>query len=729
MKNFIRKDRILIALAILGLIASLIPVAARVRAEEANKYYDLVLDYPSIRAMALQSEYDEGEWLDMLREYGADKIALGEVTAKTMSASAVIPVYAASVKEIRSGHGWEKRYPATVARWVGESVDMADALVIAETPEAYDWVQNAFDERAEDFTCLRYADAESGAGFLFIPRQESGLSGEKMLDLCLGIWPETAQFMADHGMTVIPRTATVDGLNGAKFAESFLRVLKEYDSPYFLNSGDSLLGYDDEAGEKLLKDYLRESGVGVGLIEQNDQSQNLVWDGIEKLLDETGYHAVRMFNEWAYIQNRYEYCGYEGAEEITNSFFRAIAERNCKIVYMRMILEPDNDVKPDAKEEKWTYITDPADYEQLLGDLDTRLSAIGYRHGTVPPMELDTPSRLCRIVEGIGVVALCVLLLDLFFYLDDRWRYGLLALGVLGVVGLAFVKPHGYQLLLSLAGGIVMPAIAGTALCRAVAGKRRAVPQPKLGGLLVYCIGMALVTILLSFGSSILATSALTQLSYLVEMDLYRGVKIMQLIPIGVFGLAYLLVYAYEESGAKTAVLAHIGERGEKGRMERFKTYFAEVMRQPMKLGWMVGLVLVVGVGAFVLLAGVYYIYRTGNSTNVSAAELQFRNFLENTLIARPRTKEFLIGWPCLMLFIWALRRQMNFLPLLFGLCASIGLVSIVNTFLHIRTPFLLSLLRTGWGVLFGLAIGIALVCVAELVYRLVKKYIGGAHG
>ena len=38
MKNFIRKDRILIALAILGLIASLIPVAARVRAEEANKY-------------------------------------------------------------------------------------------------------------------------------------------------------------------------------------------------------------------------------------------------------------------------------------------------------------------------------------------------------------------------------------------------------------------------------------------------------------------------------------------------------------------------------------------------------------------------------------------------------------------------------------------------------------------------------------------------------------------
>ncbi len=728
MKSLIKKDRILIALAILGLIASLIPTAARVRAEEENKYYDVILDYTSIRAMALQSEYDEGEWLDMLRSYGADKIALGEVTAKTMSASAVIPVYAASVKEIRSGHGWEKRYPQQVAQWVGESVDMADALVIAETPEAFEWVRRAFDERAEDFSCRTYAD-EDGAGFLFIPRQNSGLSGEKMLDLCLGIWPEMARFMEEHGMTVIPRTATVDGLNGAKFAEAFIRVLREYDSPYFLNSGDSLLGYDDEAGEKLLKDYLRDSGVAVGLIEQNDQSQNLVWDGIDELLEQTGYNAVRMFNEWAYIQNRYEYCGYEGAEEITNSFFRAIAERNCKIIYMRMILEPDNDVKPDAKEEKWTYITDPADYEQLLGDLDTRLSAIGYTHDTVPPMKLDTPSVLWRVLEGIGVVALCVLLLDLFFYLDDRWRYGLLILGALGAAGLALLKPHGYQVLLSMAGGVVMPAIAGLVLCRAVAQRRRACPQPKFGALLGYCVGMSLVTILLSFGSSVFASSALTQLSYLLEMDLYRGVKILQLIPIGVFGLAYLLVYAYEESGAKAAVLAHVGERGERDRVHKFNAYFAEVMRQPMRLGWMAGLVLVVGAGAFFLLAGVYYIYRTGNSTNVSALELQFRNFLENTLVARPRTKEFLIGWPCLMLFIWALRRGMNFLPLLFGLCASIGLVSIVNTFLHIRTPFLLSLLRTGWSVLFGLAIGAALVCAAELIYRLVKRIVGGAHG
>ena len=48
---------------------------------------------------------------------------------------------------------------------------------------------------------------------------------------------------------------------------------------------------------------------------------------------------------------------------------------------------------------------------------------------------------------------------------------------------------------------------------------------------------------------------------------------------------------------------------------------------------------------------------------------------------------------------------------------------------LHIRTPFLLSLLRTGWGILFGLLIGTAVVIVAELFYRLVRRICGVTNG
>ena len=727
MKNYFKKNRILVMIALLGLIASLIPVTARVQAEETNKKYDLILDYASLRSMARQSELSEGDWLDLFASLGISKVALGEASAHDMHESATIPVYAASIKEMKNRHGWDLAYPEQVVQWIGESDDLSDALITAETKDAYEWVLGALKARKDDLICRCFEEADGG--YIFIPQQNDGMKGEKVLDLCLGIWPETAELVRSHGMSIVPRTVTVDGMNGRTFAEQFVEVLRECDSPYYINSGDSLLGYDDEDGEKILKDYLRESGIGVGMFEENDQSQNLVWDGIEELLESTGYHAVRVFNEWDYIQFRYAYCGYEGPEEITNSLFRAIAERNCKVVYFKMILEPDNKVGADAEEDEWTYVTDPADYEKLLGDLHTRLSALGYTNGTVPAMELKNPSVFVRVLEGVGVAALLVMLLDLFFLLDDKWRYGLLLAGVLGVLALAFLKPGSYKLLLSMAGGIVMPSLAGAGLCRILAEKRRSEAQIGFGKLLGYCALCGLLTVLVSFGSSILASSALSQLSYMVEIDLYRGVKIMQLIPIGLFGLAYLLVYAYEETGAKRAVLENIGERGEKGRVRKFYDYLCRTLDRPMKLSWFVVIIVIAVCCVFMLAVGVYYIYRTGNSMGVSATELRFRNMLENLLIARPRTKEMLIGWPCLLLFIWSLRRHMNYLPLVFGLGMSVGLVSIVNTFLHIRTPFLLSLLRTGWGVLFGFVIGIVAVLAAELLYRLIKKlFTGSSH-
>ena len=496
-----------------------------------------------------------------------------------------------------------------------------------------------------------------------------------------------------------------------------------------MNSGKELVGYESDEGWDMLVQYLNESGASIAMMEQNDQSLNLTWPGIEDLLDETGYHGVRVFNEWAYIQNRYQYCGYEGPEEITNTFFRAIAERNCKIIYLKMILEPDNDVSWDADEKEWTYVTDPADYEKMLSDLDARLAPLGYTRGTVPAMELKTPSTALRLVQSIGTAALLVLLFDLFFRIGARWRMILLVVGVLGFAALSVLKPSLFRLLLSMSGGIVMPSLAAVGLCRELMEKRKSEPYLRFGKLLGYTLGVSALTILTAFCGSLLATAALSQLSYMIEMELYRGVKIMQLIPIGLFILAYLVVYAYEETGARKAVLAHTGTRGEKGRIKRFNTYFAELMKTPMQLGWFLAVVVIAVAAVFMLLVFVYYIYRTGNSTTTSETELAFRNFLENALIARPRTKEMIIGWPMLMLFIWSLRRGMKFLPMVFGMGMSIGLVSVVNTFLHIRTPFLLSLLRTGWGVLFGLLIGLAAVVIAELVYRLVRRVCGVENG
>ena len=722
MKRFLRKNRILAALVLLGVIASLVPLANRVRAEENNKTYDILISYNSLRSMAQQSDYSEGEWLDLFRGWGVNKVVLGEQSIRNMSGNAAIPVFGGTVAGIINSHAWQMRYPDAVAKWVEDAKDMNDALVIVEDDRYADWVINAVEERTEGVEYRRYE--EDGATYFFFVSKRGALAGGDILDLPIGIWPETLETVTAHGMQVIPRTETMEKRNGERFARSFLNVLDEFDSPYFLNMGDYLLGYESEAGKALLRDYLCETGIAVGVFEENDQSGNLDWEGFPELLEQTGYRGVRLFNEWPYIQNRYAYCGYEGPEEITNSLFRAIAERNCKIIYLTMILEPDNDVSVDADENAWTYITDPADYEKMLGDLETRLAALGYTPGVVRAMDMPKPGVLWRILEGFGAVAAAVLLLDLFCFLAPRTCLILTGIGMLGVLALGMGRPATYQVMLSMGGGIVMPSLAAVGLCRYAADMRRREREPGLGRLIAETLGALLVAAAVSLCGSLMASSALSQMSYLLELDLYRGVKLMQLVPIALFCLAYLLVYAYEESGAKDAVLARVGGRGEKNRAARLWAYVSEVMDQPMKLGWMVAVILLAAAGLFVLAAGVYYIRRTGNTMSVSARELALRNLLENLLIARPRTKELLIGWPCAMLFVWGLRRHMNLLPLLFGGGMSIGLVSVVNTFLHIRTPFLLSLLRTGWGLLFGLLLGVAVTVAAELLYRLAKRWL-----
>jgi len=93
------------------------------------------------------------------------------------------------------------------------------------------------------------------------------------------------------------------------------------------------------------------------------------------------------------------------------------------------------------------------------------------------------------------------------------------------------------------------------------------------------------------------------------------------------------------------------------------------------------------------------------------------RSLLETLFIARPRFKEFLIGHPLLFLF-GASKGDVTLhhyrpLFLLFGL---IGQASILNTFAHAHTPFLLSLLRSANGLVLGLVLGIFLCVALRLV-------------
>ena len=112
----------------------------------------------------------------------------------------------------------------------------------------------------------------------------------------------------------------------------------------------------------------------------------------------------------------------------------------------------------------------------------------------------------------------------------------------------------------------------------------------------------------------------------------------------------------------------------------------------------------------------------------VSSVEIILRNILENNLLARPRTKEFLAAFPCAMLAAYCAVRRLPFWTGLFGLVSAIGLTSVCNTFMHIRTPLYLGFARTAYSLVLGLVVGAGFTGCFELLYRLFliarKKYI-----
>ena len=185
--------------------------------------------------------------------------------------------------------------------------------------------------------------------------------------------------------------------------------------------------------------------------------------------------------------------------------------------------------------------------------------------------------------------------------------------------------------------------------------------------------------------------------SFFLGEQIFRGIKLAQLVPLAFF----LLLWAWQQWSAYRTALGRWLERPVNGRT--------------LLLGG------AAGVGALLLLAaGAYYLARTGNSGLATALELRLRNTLEEWLTVRPRFKEFALGLPCLVL--WCKGKLPRWTEPVIGLGAMVGLVSVTNTFLHLCTPLRLSLIRTGAGWLLGGGIALVLLGLVRLGRRLLWR-------
>lgn len=177
----------------------------------------------------------------------------------------------------------------------------------------------------------------------------------------------------------------------------------------------------------------------------------------------------------------------------------------------------------------------------------------------------------------------------------------------------------------------------------------------------------------------------------------FRGVKLTLIAPM-VFTVALIFATVY-----KKQTVADIKKT---------------VIKAVKNLKWY-HFVLVAAVG---VVAGIY-ILRSGNVNRISFFETNLRNTLTEYFVARPRTKEIILGWPCLALYIYYVKKdKAKLLQWIFAIGASILFASVVNTFCHSFTLAETMFLRAANGILFGLPITAVILLINAGIFKIFNK-------
>ena len=165
--------------------------------------------------------------------------------------------------------------------------------------------------------------------------EKDDIKSSKLMYVNFGLLPSKIKTVEDAGMEIIPRTASYEDWNDTKYAKAVIASYGKLDKvpEYMIVGGESVIGYDD--GIDTVEKYLQDNNIRIGLIENTTQRQNILQYGVDDIVKNTNYNAVRIFSVWDYIQNRYQYYGYSGAQEIENTLFRAVTERNIRLIYFK----------------------------------------------------------------------------------------------------------------------------------------------------------------------------------------------------------------------------------------------------------------------------------------------------------------------------------------------------------------------------------------------------------
>lgn len=479
-----------------------------------------------------------------------------------------------------------------------------------------------------------------------------------------------------HGLQIILNLDRLD------YSENYYKdleyVIKKYNIRYLLVYNSHIESADNADLDTVqniekLAELINKNNLVFFVMENREQTGYMPVPGLESLIESTNYSLNRAFtisNHSSKISN---------VQDAVMMWLRSVMDRNIRLV----CIEPfslSKDVTSD------NYVLEAS---KKLSEL---LIKKGFGiNGPVKKLNSDIPDKYYNIPIIINIIAAMALFLD-FSGIKKRWIYVFLVTALifacLSVFG--FIRADN-NIWAAFAASIIYPSMANAVLLSKLKSPSKNIIRLIIKSLLIILAvnGIGVCTVIASMAD-------IRYTMGLINFDLVIPAFI---IPFVMFNVNFIFMF--------------------RGQYPLYKKIIDSFRKNGFKKFAISNLIYIFACSVIITV----YFLRSGNYNILPefSIELKMREFLELAFSARPRTKEFLIAYPCLFAFLYLYLKNINCKLLsFFGSLSSIIGISIINSFCHGFTPVLTSILRTFNGLLLGIITG----CISLMICCFSCKFI-----
>lgn len=662
-------NKILIAVIILGLIASLAIDVQRYQVEQANKSIELIMDYEDLVALAEKEGLPPEKVLAQAKEAGITSLAVYETTFKKLNVNGKAAAVNGSVLLTNyqngaiSDPGWRQLIESGQIKGTNVYVTGHNQQTFQEVHE--DLVRRLGQDRVRELTISGQRVLEVKANYEEFEKMDLGMPTDEM------------QAVNDAGFYVVARPTNYRQCTKDDI-DAFFDRLDGYQVSAIVASGSQTLGAPDES--QYMAQQMRQRGLTLGMIEGVTQLKFFPQDGMLDIAKANDYQSARLYSIPKDEQKKMK------VNEAIDRWGTTDDERNIRFNLLKTFEKPAPDMT--LLETNMSYVA----------GVKNKLEAQGFTMGRAGVFASFYPEAPLRSLVMLGVASGIVLYLSLVIpAMKSKQAYILLA-----VLALVMVVPvlmgHGNKIRVAaaLAAANVFPAISVLWILDKI---RQRVPQQGAGLLRMIGTGVAALFVcgMISYVGAAYLSASLADTEYLLEVNIFRGIKLTFILPIVLVAIGFLQRFDVFD--------------GKMDDTEGFLEQFKRILDVPVKVKTLLGLFLV-------LVAAVVLVARSGHTMGmpVSATELKFRAFLEQAMYARPRTKEFMIGHPAFLLAAMAwFRKWPTMVLFVLVMVATIGQGSMVETFAHMRSPILMSTARGLGGLVLGAGVGAICMILVDM--------------